>query len=64
MAQEALYSTSNSKTTELKDLLTEEGSNLRLMLVPELTGITGNEQTDKAAKEALVQNVEMIELKL
>jgi hypothetical protein len=37
----------------LKDLLAEEGSNLRLMW-----GITGNEPADKAVKDALHQNVE------
>jgi ribonuclease HI len=59
MAQESLYSKRNSKTTELKDLLAVEGLNLRLMWVPAHTGITGNERADKAAKEALEQNVEM-----
>jgi hypothetical protein len=33
MAQQPLYSKGNSKTTELKDLLAEEGSNLGLMWV-------------------------------
>jgi ribonuclease HI len=59
MAQKSLYSKRNSKTTELKDLLVEEGPNLRLMWVPPHTGITGNERADKAAKEALDQYVEM-----
>jgi predicted secreted protein len=59
MAQEALYSKGNSKTTELKDLLAEAGSNLRLTWVPAHTGITGNERAGKAAKEVFDQNVEM-----
>jgi ribonuclease HI len=63
-AQESLYSKGNSKTTELEDLLTEEGSNLRLMWVPAHTGITGNERADKAATEALDQNTRKVELKL
>jgi hypothetical protein len=58
MAQETLYAKGNSKKTELKDLLKEEGSNLRLMWVPSHMGITGNERADKAAKDALDQNVE------
>jgi hypothetical protein len=59
MAQESLYRKGNSKTTELKDVLAEEGLNLRLMWVLAYTGITGNERADKAAKETLDQNVEM-----
>jgi ribonuclease HI len=58
MAQESLYSKGNSKTTELKDLLAEEGVNLGLVWVPAHTRITGNERADKAAKETLDQNVE------
>jgi ribonuclease HI len=57
IAQESLYSKGNGKTTELKDLLAEEDSNLRLM--PAHTEITGNEPADEAAKEALDQNLEM-----
>jgi ribonuclease HI len=59
MAQESLYSKGNSKTTELKNLLAEEGSSLRLMWVPAHSGVTGNERADKAAREALDQSVEM-----
>jgi ribonuclease HI len=58
MAQETSYTKGNSKKTEFKDLLAEEGSNLRLMWVPSHMGITGNERADKAAKDALDQNVE------
>jgi ribonuclease HI len=57
IAQESIYTKGNSKTTEMKDLLAEEGSNLRLMWVPAHTGITGNERADKAAKESLNQNI-------
>jgi hypothetical protein len=42
----------------LKDLLAKEDSNLRLMWVPSYMGITDNELPDKAAKDALDQNVE------
>jgi ribonuclease HI len=58
MAQETLYTKGHSKKTELKDLLAEEGSNLRPMWVPSHMGITGNETADKAAKDALDQNLE------
>jgi ribonuclease HI len=59
MAQESLYSKSNSKTTELKDLLAIEGLNMRLKWMPAHTGITCNERAVRAANEALVQNVAM-----
>jgi hypothetical protein len=39
----------------LKDLMTEEGNNLKLMWVPAHTGIKGNEE---AAKESLEQEGE------
>jgi hypothetical protein len=42
----------------LKDLMAEEGSNLKLMWVPPHVGIKGNETADKAAKEALNQEQE------
>jgi ribonuclease HI len=58
MVQETLYYKGNSTKTELKDLLAEEGSNLRLMWVPSHMDITGNERADKAANDALDQNVE------
>jgi ribonuclease HI len=51
IAQKTLY-------TKVKDLLAEEGSNLRLMWVPSHMGITGNKRPDKAAKDTLDQNVE------
>jgi hypothetical protein len=37
----------NSKKTELKDLLAEESSNLRLMWMPSHMSITGNDRADK-----------------
>jgi ribonuclease HI len=42
----------------LKDLMAEEGSNLKLMWVPAHVGIKGNETVDKAQKETLNQEVE------
>jgi hypothetical protein len=42
----------------LKDLMTEEGSNLKLMWVPAHVGIKGNETADKAVKETLNQEVD------
>jgi ribonuclease HI len=55
MAQETLFA--KGKETELKVLLAEEGSNLRLMWVPSHMGITSNERADESAKDALDQNV-------
>jgi hypothetical protein len=52
MAQETPNTKGDSKKTELKDLLAEEGPNLRLV------GITGNKRANKAAKDALDQNVQ------
>jgi ribonuclease HI len=46
-----LYTKGNSKKIELKDLLAEEGSNLRLMWVPFHMGIMGNERADKASSQ-------------
>jgi ribonuclease HI len=43
----------------LKNLMAEEGSNLKLMWVPSHVGIKGYETADKAAKEALNQEVEI-----
>jgi ribonuclease HI len=51
VAQKETFTRRNSKKMILKDLLTEEGSNLRLMWVPAPVGIKGNEKADKAAKE-------------
>jgi ribonuclease HI len=42
----------------LKDLMAEEGSNLKLTWVPAHVGIKGNETADKAAKEVLNQEVD------
>jgi ribonuclease HI len=58
MAQDTLYTKGNSNKTELKDLLAEESSNLRLMWVPFHMGIMGNERADKVAKDTLDQKVE------
>jgi ribonuclease HI len=58
VAQEETYTRRNSKKMVLKDLMAEEGSNLKLMCVPSHVGIKGNETADKAAKETLNQGVE------
>jgi ribonuclease HI len=42
----------------LKDVLAEEGSNLKLTWVHAHVDIKGNETADKAAKEALNQEVD------
>jgi hypothetical protein len=39
-----VYTKGNSKKTELKNLMAEEGSNLRLIRVPSHMSITGNSQ--------------------
>jgi ribonuclease HI len=40
-------------TRGYKDLMAEEGSNLKLIWVPAHVGIKGNETADKTAREAL-----------
>jgi hypothetical protein len=57
MAQEKIHSIGNSKKAELKDLLTEERANLKIMWIPAHVGIGGNKRADKAAKDALEQEV-------
>jgi hypothetical protein len=52
------FTRGNSKKMVLKDLMAEEGSNLKLMWVPAHVGIKGNEMADKAAKKALNQEVD------
>jgi ribonuclease HI len=49
-SQEETFSRGNSKKMVLKDLMAEEGSNLKLMWVPAHVGIKGNEMANKAAK--------------
>jgi ribonuclease HI len=58
VAQEETFTRGNSKKMLLKDLMAEEGSNLKLMWVPAHVGIKGNETADKEAKEALNQEVD------
>jgi ribonuclease HI len=60
VAQEETFTRGNGKKMVLKDLMAEEGSNVKLMWVPAHAhvGIMGNETTDKAAKEALNQEVD------
>jgi hypothetical protein len=43
VAQKETFTRGNSKKMILKDLMTEEGSNLKLMWVPAHVGIKGNE---------------------
>jgi ribonuclease HI len=42
---------------ELKDLLAEKRANLKIMWIPAHVGIGGNERADRAAKDALKQEV-------
>jgi ribonuclease HI len=49
VAQEATFTRGNSKKMVLKDLMAEEGSNVKLMWVPAHVEIKGNETADKAA---------------
>jgi hypothetical protein len=47
----------NSKIAELKDQLAEERANLKIMWIPAHVDIGGNERADRAAKDALKQEV-------
>jgi ribonuclease HI len=58
IVQQNLVTKRNPKTAELKDLMAEEGNNIKLMWVPAHTGIKGNEEADEAANESLEQEVE------
>jgi ribonuclease HI len=58
VAQKETFTRRNSRKMILKDLMAEEGSNLNLMWVPAHVSIKGNETADKAAKEALNQEVD------
>jgi ribonuclease HI len=58
VAQEETFTRGNSKKMVLKDLMAEEGSNLKLMWVPAHVDIKGIETADKAANEALNQEVD------
>jgi ribonuclease HI len=57
IAQEKIYTRGSSKIAELKDLLAEERANLKIMCIPAHNGIGGNERADRAAKDALEQEV-------
>jgi ribonuclease HI len=57
MAQEKIYTRGNSKIAELKDLLAEERANLKIMWTLAHVGIGGNERANRAAKDALEQEV-------
>jgi hypothetical protein len=50
VAQEETFTRGNSEKMVLKDLMAEEGSNLKLMWVLAHVSIKGNETADKAAK--------------
>jgi hypothetical protein len=52
VAKEETFTRRNSKKMVLKDVMAEEGSNLKLIWAPAHVGIKGNET---AAKEALNQ---------
>jgi ribonuclease HI len=58
VAQEETFTRENHNKMILKDLLAEEGSNLKLMWLPAHMGIKGNETVDKAAKETVNQEVD------
>jgi ribonuclease HI len=58
MAQQNLVTKKNPKAAELKDLMAEEGNNLKLTWIPAHTGIKGNEEADEAAKKSLEPEVE------
>jgi hypothetical protein len=58
VAQEGTFTRGNSKRMVLKDLMAEEGSNVKLMWVPVHVEIKGNETADKVAKEALNQEMD------
>jgi hypothetical protein len=58
VTQEETFTRGNSKKIVLKVLIAEKGSSLQLMWVPAHVGIKGNETADKAAKEALNQEVD------
>jgi ribonuclease HI len=47
VAQKKTFTRGNSKKMVLRDLMAEEGSNLKLMWVPAHVGIKGNEMADK-----------------
>jgi ribonuclease HI len=53
--QQNLVTKKNLKAAELKDLMAEEGNNLKLVWVLVHTEIKGNEEADEAAKEPLEQ---------
>jgi ribonuclease HI len=58
VAQKETFTRGNSKKMVLKDIMEEEDTNLKLMWVPAHVGTKGNETADKAAKEALIQEVD------
>jgi ribonuclease HI len=57
MAQEKIYTREISYIAELKDLLPEKRANLKIMWIPAHVGIGRNERVDRAAKDALEQEV-------
>jgi hypothetical protein len=58
VAQGETFTRGNSNKMVLKDVMAEEGSNLKLMLWPAHVSIKGNKTVEKAAKEALNQEVD------
>jgi ribonuclease HI len=57
MTQGKIYTRGNSKIAELKDLLAIKRANLKIMWIHAHVGIGGNERADRAAKNALEQEV-------
>jgi hypothetical protein len=57
IAQQNLVNKKNPKAAKLKDLLAEEGNNLKVIRNSVLTGIKGYEEADDAAKKFLEQEV-------
>jgi hypothetical protein len=58
----AQQSLGTKKNPELKDLMAEEGNNIKLMWVPAHTGIKRNEEADEAANEFLLQEEKCLKI--
>jgi ribonuclease HI len=58
IAQQNLVTEKKPKAAELKDLMAEEGNNLKFMWVPAHTGNEGNKEAVEVAKKSLEKEVE------